>query len=332
MLAFDRPWALLLILLVPCLLVFRRFLRRRDASLAFPLETGAAVLPLQLPLLPRLLRWLREASVWLGLAACVVAAAGPALVTRRVLYLGRGNEVVFILDVSPSMAASDIAPSRIDAAKAIIGDFLSSRRNDTVGLVAFGQEAALICPPTLDYASLSSRLGSIQPGVFGDGTAIGAGIATAVAHEARSTAPEKHAVLLTDGENNAGAIDPATAAAAAQRYGITLSVIGVGTRGDVPVSYVDPNTGQRRSGTYKSGFDESALERLALVGGGQYYAAENGSALASAFEALSERSASLTRSRTLSSEEPLVGQVMLVALLCLVAARLFGLMGGGGRP
>jgi Ca-activated chloride channel family protein len=293
---------------------------------------GPASLALRTSLPFRFLRAARELSLWLGLAACVTAAAGPALVTRRVVYLGRGNEVVFILDVSPSMAASDVPPSRIEAAKAIIAQFISTRRNETVGLVAFGQEAALICPPTLDYASLSSRLAAIKSGIFGDGTAIGAGIATAVAHEARSTAPEKYAVLLTDGENNAGAIDPVTAAVAAQRYGIVLSVIGVGSRGDVPFNYVDPATGLRRTGTYKSGFDEGALERLALAGGGQYYAAENKAALVGAFDALSEKSASLTRSRTLSSDKPLVAQIMLIAFAALVLARLFSIAGGGGRP
>ncbi|HTX74429.1 MAG TPA: VWA domain-containing protein [Rectinemataceae bacterium] len=332
MLAFDRPWALVLLLLVPGLIVLRGWLRRHGASLPLGLDPESSSRALGIPILPRMARLLRELFLWSALAGCVVAVSGPALVTRRVLYLGRGNEVIFILDVSPSMAASDIAPSRIDAAKAIIGDFLSSRRNETVGLVAFGEDAALICPPTLDYGSLSGRLASIQPGEFGEGTAIGAGIATAVAHEARSTAPEKHAVLLTDGENNAGAIDPFTAAQAAQRYGIVLSVIGLGTRGEVPLSYVDPSSGERRSGTLKSGFDQGSLEKLALAGGGQYYAAENKESLAAAFDALSERSASLTRSRTLSSEEPLVRQVMFLALLCLAGARLLGLAGGGGRP
>lgn len=332
MLAFDRPAVLALLLLVPGLPLLGRFLRGRGLSLPFPLDHGRAFVALRVPLLPRFLRAARGFALALGLAACVAAAAGPALVTRRVVYLGRGNEVMFVLDVSPSMAASDVAPSRLEAAKAIIGQFLATRRNETVGLVAFGQEAALICPPTLDYAALSSRLATIRSGIFGDGTAIGAGIATAVAHEARSTAPEKFAVLLTDGENNALAIDPATAAEAARRYGITLSVIGVGTRGDVPFDYVDPATGERRRGTYKSGFDQGQLERLALEGGGQYYAAENKAALASAFDSLSEKSASLSRSRTLSSEKPLVAQVMLLAFAALAAARLFGLLGGGGRP
>ncbi|MGO8692988.1 MAG: VWA domain-containing protein [Rectinemataceae bacterium] len=332
MLAFDRPLLLVLLLLVPGLPLLRRFLRSHGLSLVFPLDTGLAVLTLRTPLAFRLLRAARELALALALAACVIAAAGPALVTRRVVYLGRGNEVVFILDVSPSMSASDVQPSRIEAAKAIIGEFIASRRNETVGLVAFGQEAALICPPTLDYASLLSRLASIRSGIFGDGTAIGSGIATAVAHEARSTAPEKYAVLLTDGENNAGAIDPATAAAAAERFGIVLSVLGVGSKGDAPFDYIDPATGQRRTGTYKSDFDQGALERLALAGGGQYYSAENKAALAGAFDAFSEKSASLTRSRILSSEKPLVAQIMLIAFAALAAARLFGLAGGGGRP
>lgn len=329
MLAFERSWVLVFLFLVPALVTLRLLLRSRKAILAFPFDLGS---PLRLPLFPKLLRILREAALWAGLAACVVAAAGPALVTRRLSYLGRGNEVVFVLDVSPSMAAADLAPTRLDAAKAIISGFLRARRNETVGLVAFGQEAALICPPTMDYAAFASRLDALSAGVFGDGTALGDGIATAIAHAARSSAPEKHIILLTDGESNAGALDPGTAASIAARNGIELSVVGVGSKGEVPVSYVDPATGKKLTGIYRSSFESSALERIALAGGGRYYAAENAEGLASAFSEISDHSVSLTRSRSSNVEEDLGGRLLLLALVALAFARVLGIMGGGARP
>ncbi len=341
MLAFDHPWALFLLLLAPGLPVARRFLARKapafphgdggDSGRARAARAQAAQSPAA-PLPWRIARAARGLLLGIGLASCALAVAGPAIVDRRVLYLSRGNEVVFVLDLSPSMAASDFPPTRLDAAKAIIGDFLSTRRNETVGLVGFGDEAALVCPPTLDYPAFAARLRSLRPGLYGEGTAIGAGIGTAVAHAARSGAPEKHVVLLTDGENNAGAMDPGTAALLAARNGISLSVIGVGNPGEAPVSYVDPATGQRRTGVYRSGFDAELLQSLARNGGGQYYAAENRAALASAFAALSERSASLARTRSATSEEPLARSFLLLSLVALVLARLLDLLGAGGCP
>lgn len=336
MLVFNRPFALVFLAFIPALIFLGRFLRSRCGALAFPLADGVddgLFPPFPQPsFLRKLARALRGLALWLGLAAAAIAAAGPAIVSKRVLYVGRGSEAIIVLDVSPSMAASDFAPTRLDAAKAIIVDFLATRRNETVGLVAFGGDAALVCPPTTDYASIAARLGSLQPGIYGDGTAIGAGIATAVAHAARSSAPEKQLILLTDGENNAGSMDPATAARAAARYGMVLSVIGVGSPGEAPVTYVDPLTGLKRSGIYRSDFNGAALEALSRTGGGSYYGAENKEALASAFAALAERSSSLSRSRNLTSEESLGWKFAALAFCLLALARLCALAGGGGRP
>lgn len=330
MFALERPWALLLLGLPPALLFLRGRLRERGS--AFPLASaGEAAFP-RAPLALRLARGARAAALGLGLLCMVLAAAGPQLLVKRSVYFGRGNEAIIVLDLSPSMASSDIAPTRLDVAKAIIRDFLATRRNETVGLVAFGTESALVCPPTTDYASLASRLDGLEPGLYGEGTAIGAGIATAIAHAARSDAPERRIVLLTDGENNAGAMEPATAMRAAARFGIAVSVIGVGSPGDVPVNYLDPIARVRRTGVYRSDFDAAALEALARSAGGDYYSAENKDALASAFAALAERSASLTRSRSSSEAEPLGAWALGLGLGLVVAARLLGLAGAGGRP
>jgi Ca-activated chloride channel family protein len=327
MLAFERPFLLALLLVIPLLWWAKR--RARGSGLRLPLRAWRGPVFEGRPLLVRACRFLAGFLFWLGFASLVVAAAGPARVSRRILYLSRGNEIIFVLDVSPSMAASDFRPTRLEASKAIIDSFLQGRRNETVGLVAFGQEAALICPPTLDYAALRNRLGQLQPGQFGDGTALGSGIATALAHSSSSGAPRKYVILLTDGESNAGAMSPSLAVSFAARRGVAVSVIGVGSRGDVPLTYVDPETGVKRTGSYKSEFDRDALAALALAGGGRYYSAENDEALTAAFSAISEESASLAKTRSMSQEESLVRLVLAFGLAALVLARLLELAGGG---
>lgn len=322
MLAFERPWALALVLVAPAVWWIGRLIG--GGSLVFPIGDFDAI-----PASRRLSRLASRIFLWSGFLACVVAAMGPARVDRRVLYLSRGNEIIFALDVSPSMAAGDFQPDRLAAARSIIGSFLKERRNESIGLVAFGAEAALVCPPTMDYEALERRLGQLRPGEFGDGTAIGSGIATALAHSGAAGAPERYIVVLTDGENNAGAIAPATAVSLAARRNVQVSVIGVGSRGDVPLAYVDPKTGQKRTGSYHSEFDPSSLESLAREGGGRYFAAESGTALEEAFAAISDRSTSLARTRSVSEEEPLVRPFLALGLVALALARLLGLHAGG---
>jgi len=325
--AFDRPWLLGLLALLPALWYLKRRLGR--PGIAFPLAPSGGKAFSAIPALPRALSFISALLFWIGLGLVIVAAAGPAKVSRSILYLSRGNEINFVLDVSPSMAAEDFQPNRLEAAKAIIDGFLQGRRNESIGLVAFGAEAALICPPTLDYPALRRRLSELVPGQFGDGTALGAGMGTALAHSSTSGAPRKFLILLTDGENNAGALSPATAANLATKRGVQVSVIGVGSKGDVPLTYTDPATGQKRSGSYHSEFDRGSLEGLAREGGGTYYAAENPEALAAAFASISDSSASLARTRSISREESLVRIVLALGLGILVLARLLGLWAGG---
>ena len=181
MLAFEHPFLLAFLLLIPAFIALRRFLRGRGVR--FPIAVYRGPVFSGTSAFSRFLDFCRRGLLWFGFALAVVAAAGPARVERHLLYLSRGNEVIFALDISPSMAASDFVPTRLEAAKSIIALFLSERRNETVGLVAFGGEAALVCPPTLDYEALRRRLADLQPGALGEGTAIGSGLGTAVAHE-----------------------------------------------------------------------------------------------------------------------------------------------------
>ena len=176
MLVFNRPFALVFLALIPALIFLGRFLRSRCGALAFPLADGVddgLFPPFPQPsFLRKLARALRGLALWLGLAAAAIAAAGPAIVSKRVLYVGRGSEAIIVLDVSPSMAASDFAPTRLDAAKATSWDFLATRRNETVGLVAFGKATrpwSALPRPTMPRSPQGSA--GLQPGIYGDGTA-----------------------------------------------------------------------------------------------------------------------------------------------------------------
>jgi Ca-activated chloride channel family protein len=138
-------------------------------------------------------------------------------------------------------------------------------------LVSFGREAALRFPPTLDYDALHGLIESLEVMEFGDGTAVGTALAVACAHLNVGDARDKIIILFTDGENNAGDIQPVSAAHLASRLGITVYTIGLGTEGEIPLEYTDPRTGKRFSGLYRSGFDEENLKSIAEMTGGSYF-------------------------------------------------------------
>ena len=331
MLVLERSWLLLLLLLVPLWFLSRRLL----APSLFPrlslVDSEGALAPLESPLWT-LARRGREALAALAFSALVVAASGPSMVRQSLLFLERGDEIIFVLDVSPSMAAEDFHPDRLSAARGLIERFLSKRKNEAVGLVAFGGEAALVCPPTLDYPTLEARLASLKPGILGEGTALGAGIAVAASHGVSTPAKARHIVVLTDGENNAGALSPATAASLAADVGFDLSVVGVGRRGSVPLSYVDPSTGEKRSGTYESAFDRRNLEGIAKKGGGAYFDAGDSKALEAAFAAIGAGTTSLTRTRSVNTGFPLAPYLVGLTLALLALARILGLFAGETLP
>jgi Ca-activated chloride channel family protein len=239
----------------------------------------------------RLARLAARIALALAYASAVVAAAGPYTVERRSFWLSRGADVVFVLDVSPSMAARDIEPDRLEAAKSLVRGYLEAGRPEAIGVVLFGREAALLAPPSPDHAAVASRLDEAQPGVLGDGTAVGLGLAVAVRHVRSARGLVDRVVLVTDGENNAGGVAPEDAADLARRYGVELVVVGVGGPGEADIVYRDPATGRTVSGAYASSFDESSLRGLAERAGGVYFSAADSAALARAFDWAAERSA-----------------------------------------
>jgi len=256
-----------------------------------------------------------------GLLLLFISAAGPVIKTSETVWLNRGADIIFVLDISPSMAAMDMnGKSRFNAARTLLVEFAQKRPSDNIGLVATGEDAALLVPPTSDREALIVRLEQLKIGELGDGTALGMGLAVAAHHIDKSNAKRKVVVLITDGENNAGAIHPETAASMLCEMGVSFWIIGVGSAGEVPIDYVDPYTKIRRTGIFDSRFNTESLRRLSLSGGGTYIAAPGVESFNAAFSQLDDSEMTVLRSRIINKSRScsLLFLVPAVVLLTLV--------------
>jgi Ca-activated chloride channel family protein len=319
--SFEHPqFAFIGVLIVVGLYVYFRF-RKKSFVLDLPLgPPGGAVFrsPVPVQLLFRFTRLLEGFALLL----LFVALAGPAFVQHKTLWLDRGADVFFVIDCSPSMSALDMqGQSRFAVAKRLVTRFAQLRPSDAIALVAIGADGALILPPTVDRTVFSERLAALSIAELGDGTAIGTGLAIAAVHLRNSRAQKKLVILLTDGENNAGAVHPLTGAILAREAGAELWVIGIGTSGEVPLDYVDPLTGQRKTGTFESRYDPEALRSIAQAGGGTFLVADSTGALEDAFNRMNSTGIAPGRSRTYRVSQSLAGSLLLVALLCIALAR-----------
>ncbi len=326
MMHFENPVALLLCL-VPLLAAasgwFSR--RRRSRMLSLPLDTWGGPRVGDAPAIWRIASMAATAMLTLAWIALSIAAAGPVSETRSSPSAKAGLDIVFAIDASPSMAAKDLEPTRLDAAKGLVRSFVEAPEGAAgaaIGLVAFGADAALACPPTTDYAVVLERLDAIRPGILGDGTALGLGLASALRQLAASGAARGALVLLSDGEDNVGLVHPSDAAAAAGRSGARLIVVGLGSRGDIPIDYVDPVTGQRMSGSYRSGFDESTMESIAQAGGGEYRSVADSGSFAALLSDLGsiEAAAAGPGAASVSGARQPVGRPLFALAMILAAA------------
>jgi Ca-activated chloride channel family protein len=257
-----------------------------------------------------------------GIFLLFFIAAGPVIKTAETLWLERGADILFVIDTSPSMAALDMDGSRrFNAARSLILDFAEKRPSDGIGLAALGNDAALFLPPAADRQALRTRLEQLRVGELGDGTALGMGLAVAAFHLEKSEAKRRAAVLVTDGENNAGAIHPETAAAMLGDLGIALYVIGIGSGGEVPIDYVDPHTKIRRTGFFDSRFDSESLRRLSMAANGSYIPAHSSQALTAAFARLDREEMTVRRGRLEMRSRSCRLPFMLAALVLLGAVR-----------
>lgn len=254
-----------------------------------------------------------------GFVFVVLALAEPVYYRQERVYTSRGTDIMFVIDVSPSMAARDIAGDRrIDAAKKAVQELASLNSGASFGIVAMAGEAAVIVPPTIDRSCFVSRLSEIQTGSLGDGTALGTGLCTAAAHLASSSSSKKCIVLVTDGENNAGAIHPDTASELAARNGITVYTLGIGAEGSAPIEYVDPQTGKKYSGYLQSSFDAASLRQIALLGGGRYFEVRSLADLSLALSVISRNESTVQSYHSKTTGIELYENLLAAACVCFI--------------
>lgn len=314
---FATPWVLLLALLLPAALLARHLLRRRSARPA-TLTHAATFLAGGLHRSWRvtwrpLLLGMRLLTVFMA----TVALARPQLVQGRETISGEGIDIALALDISGSMASLDFEPSnRLEAARQVIGNFIAERPYDKIGLVVFASEAFNQSPLTLDHNMVDRALAQVELATdlgVEDGTAIGLGIANAASMLVNSDAESKVIVLLTDGVNNSGQIDPLTAAEAAKALGIKIYTIGAARPGLVPVP-VDSPFGGTQIVQQESVLDEETLRQVADVTGGQYYRAEDTDGLRAIYEAINEMEKSQVEVQVFNQYRELAGWLLLPAL------------------
>jgi len=226
----------------------------------------------------------------LALSSLIIALARPRTVDiSNQTKTTRGIDIVLAIDVSGSMLAKDLRPNRMEALKDVAADFVEERPNDRIGLVVYASEAYTKTPVTSDKAVVLDAIGSIKyDQVLQDGTGIGMGLATAVNRLKESKAKSKVIILLTDGVNNAGFIEPETAADIAQQYGIKVYTIGLGTNGMAESPYALAPNGQILFQMMKVEIDEQLLKNIARKTEGKYFRATSNSKLAEIYASINK--------------------------------------------
>ncbi|MEG1718166.1 MAG: VWA domain-containing protein [Bacteroidales bacterium] len=209
----------------------------------------------------------------LAIISIIVALARPQSKMKNSTQNIEGIDIVMAMDISGSMLAEDFHPNRLESAKEVAKEFIQARENDRIAVVAFSGEAYTQCPLTIDKDILTNRLKELKSGLIADGTALGDGLAVSLNRVRNSNTKSKIIILLTDGVNNMGSIDPLSAADMANLYGIRIYTIGVGTIGTAPYPYQTPFGIQYQNVEVQ--IDETLLDNIAQNTGGKYFRATN---------------------------------------------------------
>jgi Ca-activated chloride channel homolog len=278
---FAYPWLLAALALVPLLVIWRMKRKEREPALRF---SETATFSKLRPSLWARLSWLPLALRMLAVTLLVVALARPQKGAAGEEVVSEGVDIMLVIDISSSMLAEDFRPqNRLHVAKEVVADFVQRRHNDRLGMIVFARYAVTKTPLTLDHDILLSHLDDVQIGAVADGTAIGNAIATAVNRLKSSEAKTKLVILLTDGENTAGEIDPLTASQLAHTFGIKVYTVGVGRGGLVPYPFRDPLYGVVYQNV-EIPIDEKTLQEIAKNTGGRFFRAKDAETLKAVYD------------------------------------------------
>lgn len=283
-LEFATPWAFALLIL-PLGFVLWQIFRYKQLYPTLHLPILSGLRPHARPVRGFIKKYLFVLRT-LSFVFLILALARPQTRFNEEEVSTEGIDIVIALDVSGSMLARDFQPDRLEAAKRKAEEFLDSRPNDRVGLVVFAGESFTQCPLTIDHDVVKRLLAEIKNGLIEDGTAIGMGLATAVNRLKESSAESKVVILLTDGVNNAGFIDPLTAVEGATQYGIRVYTIGVGRRGMAPYPIQGPFGTRYQNQEVE--IDEDLLMQIAEQTGGKYFRATNNQGLEAVYEEIDD--------------------------------------------
>ena len=273
------------------------------------------------------LRWLRHLPFVfriLALSLIIIAIARPRSSSEVEKIDTEGIDIVMAMDVSTSMLARDFNPDRISAAKDIAIEFIAQRPTDRMGIVVFAGESYTQCPLTTDRAVLINMMKEIQTNLIQDGTAIGDGLATAVARMMDSDAKSRVVILLTDGVNNSGAVAPLTAAEIASTYGIRVYTIGVGANGTAPYPVMTPWGVEVQNIPVE--IDEDLLKGIAEKTGGRYFRATDNTKLAEIYTEINKMEKARTTVDSFPVYKELFDRYALVALVLLLLEMLVKLL------
>jgi Ca-activated chloride channel family protein len=325
MLHFANPGFLFLLLAIP-LLIWRymRCLRQGQGSLRFASTLALEGVP------PSWTLRFRHLLFGVGIFALglgILAMARPQRGTESEEVLTEGVDIVVALDASGSMAAEDFEPrNRFAVAKLVVDKFVEGLRHDRAGLVVFAAKAYTRCPLTLDYGALQNVLNSVELGTIEDGTAIGNALATSLNRLRESKAKSKVIILVTDGVNNRGEIQPIDAAKIAQTLGVKIYTVGVGSTGTARFPINDPVYG-RVYADLKVEIDEDSLKKIAELTGGLYYRATDRPSLERIFDDIGRLEKTEMKVKTYTHYSERFNDFLIPALILV----LFGTIAGHTR-
>jgi Ca-activated chloride channel homolog len=313
--SFGFAQAFWLVLIIPAMVLWHVW--KKDTAQA-GIKVSSSKRFTGLSSFKNLLRHIPFVLRMLCLLFLIIALARPHIKNEQQQFEGEGVDIVLCMDISGSMMAQDFTPNRIEAAKKVAEDFVNARTDDRIGVVIFAGESFTQCPLTTDHAVLLSSIENISTGLIQDGTSIGEGLATGVDRLRNSKAKSKVIILMTDGINNGGLIDPITARDIAKTFGIKVYTIGVGTdAGVAPIPVQNPD-GTVTMQEMPVAIQEDLLKDIAAQTGGKYYRATNNAALSNIYTDINSLEKSKIESTTYTSYNEKYFPFVMIALACLL--------------